>query len=250
MENGNGNEKFQINFSEGMTKAEVILRKGAAVKELEPKAPIKTNLSGVIGVPVEYLTKRVATGQFTQERSHLIVNREKIKLSLVINEDDEYTSGKVDGTLEFHPKFIEFGINTGKVWTPTELGLFFKMNRSFFPDKATNMKLVTDLMNFSATVNNTIERNVKENGDRTDNFAQVVNSNLPASFTLSIPIFKGMKFETLEVETFAKVDGREVAFTLLSPGANQTLEEIRDNAIDEQLKHIKEIAPYIAIIEV
>ena len=244
------NEKLQINLGAGVTKAEVILREGAAVKELEPKAPIKTNLSGVIGVPVEYLAKRVATGQFTQERSHLIVNREKIKLSLVINEDDEYTNGKVDGTLEFHPKFVEFGINTGKIWTPTELGLFFKMNRSFFPDKATNMKLVTDLMNFSATVNNTIERNVKENGDRTDNFAQVVNSNLPASFTLSIPIFKGMKAETLEVETFAKVDGREVAFTLLSPGANQTLEEIRDNAIDEQLKNIREIAPNIAIIEV
>lgn len=35
----------------------------AAIKELEPKAPIKTKLSGVIGAPVEYLTKRVATGQ-------------------------------------------------------------------------------------------------------------------------------------------------------------------------------------------
>lgn len=244
------NEKLQIILGEGVTKAEVILREGQAVKELEPKAPIKTSLSGVIGAPLEYLTKRVTTGQFTQERSHLIVNREDIKLSLVVNEDEEYNRGQVDGTLEFHPKFVEFGINTGKVWTPTELGLFFKMNRAFFPDKSINMKLVTDLMNFSATVNNKIERSVKENGDRTDNFAQVVNSNLPASFVLSVPIFKGMNAETLEVETFAKISGREVAFTLLSPGANQTLEEIRDKAIDNQLEQIKKIAPNIAIIEV
>jgi len=244
------NEKFQINLGQGVEKAEIILREGAAIKELEPKAPIKTNLSGVIGAPLEYLTKRVATGQFTQERSHLIVNREDIKLSLIINEDEEYNRGQVDGTLEYHPKFVEFGINTGKVWTPTELGLFFKMNRAFFPDKGTNMKLVTDLMNFSATVNNKIERSVKENGDRTDNFAQVVNSNLPESFTLNVPIFKGMEAESLEVETFAKVNGREVAFTLLSPGANQTLEEIRDKAIDTQLEQIKTIAPNIAIIEV
>lgn len=244
------NEKLQINLGAGVTKAEVILREGAAVRELEPKAPIKTAISGVIGVPVQYLSKRVATGQFTQERSHLIVNREKIKISLVINEDDEYTRGQVDGTLEFHPKFIEFGINTGKVWTPTELGLFFKMNRAFFPDKATNMKLVTDLTNFSATVNNKIERSARESGDRTDNFVQVVNSNLPASFTLSIPIFKGMEAETLEVETFAKVDGREVTFVLLSPGANQTLEEIRDAAINNELDQVREIAPEIAIIEV
>ena len=243
------NEKLQIVLGGGVTKAEVVIREGQAVKELEPKAPIKVKISGVIGVPVEYLTKRVKTGQFTQERSHLLVNREEIKLSLVINEDNEYERGQVDGTLEFHPKFTEFGINTSKVWTPTELGMFFKMNRAFFPDKATNMKLVTDLMNFSATVNNKIERSVKENGSQTDNFAQVVNSNLPERFTLTIPIFKGMKAETLEVETFAKINGREVAFILLSPGANQTLEEIRDKAIDEQLKQVREIAPDIAIIE-
>jgi len=244
------NKKVVVNLPEGTTQAEVTVREGEAIKVLDPKAPVKTNLSGVIGVPFEYLAKRVTTGQFTQERSHLIVNREEIKLSLVINEDDEYQRGQVDGTLDYHPKFVEFGINTGKAWTPTGLGLFFKMNRAFFPDKSANMKLVTDLMNFSATVNNKIERAVKENGDRTDNFAQEVNSNLPPSFTLNVPIFKGMNAESLEVETFAKVDGREVAFTLLSPGANQTLEEIRDKAIDTQLDQIREIAPNIAIIEV
>jgi hypothetical protein len=59
-----------------------------------------------------------------------------------------------------------------------------------------------------------------------------------------------MPAETLEVETFAKINGREVAFTLFSPGANQTLEEIRDRAIDSQLEQIGEIAPNIVIIEV
>lgn len=242
-------EKLNINFPEGATKAEVIIREGDAVKELEPKAPVKTKLKGVIGVPFEYLLKRVTTGQFTQERSHILVNREDIRLTLIINEHDEYTSGSIEGSLDFHPAFLDFGINTGKVWTPTELGLFFKMNRAFFPDRATNMKLVTDLMNFKATVDNKIERSVKESGDRTDNFAQVVNSNLPASFTLNIPIFKGMQSETLEVETFAQVNGREVAFTLLSPGAKETLEDIRDKVIDHELELIKGIAPDIAIIE-
>jgi hypothetical protein len=151
-------EKINLTLSEGLTTAEVVIREGTAVKLLEPKPPVKTQLSGVVGVPVEYLAKRVTTGQFTQERAHLIVNRKEIKLSLIINEDDEYTRGQVDGTLEFHPKFVEFGINTGMVWTPTELGLFIKMNRAFFSDKSVNMKLVTDLMNFTATVNSSIEK--------------------------------------------------------------------------------------------
>ena len=105
-------------------------------------------------------------------------------------------------------------------------------------------------MNFTATVNNTLERSVKENGDRKDNFTQVVNSNLPESFTLAMPIFKGMQSETLEVETFAQISGREVSFLLLSPGANQALEDIRNKVIDEQIVAIKEVAPNIALIEV
>lgn len=242
-------EKLQVNFAPGMTKAELVLREGTAVKELELKAPVKTSISGTIGTVVEYLKKRVNTGQFTQELSHLIVNREDVSIKLVFNENNEYTRGVVVGKLQIHPKFVEFGINNNKVWSPTELGMFFKMNRAFFADKTENMKLVTTLMNFTATVNNTIERSVKENGNRTDNFAQVVNSNLPESFRLRIPIFKGMQAEDLEVETFAQINGREVAFILLSPGANQTLEDLRDSAIDVQLEAIKEIAPNIAIIE-
>lgn len=115
-------------------------------------------------------------------------------------------NGTIKGTLQFHPKFIEFGINTGKVWSPFDFSMFCKMNRAFFADKNVNMTLVSACKNFTATVNNAIERSIKENGDRTDNFAQVVNSNLPESFTLSIPVFKGGDKENLEVETFAKID--------------------------------------------
>lgn len=244
------NEKLQINFAPGMAKAELVLREGVAPKELDPKAPVKTKLNGVIGAVVEYLTKRINTGQFAQKDCHILVNRENIEITLIINEADEYKRGEIVGKLSYNPKFVEFGINGGKVWTPTELGMFIKMNRAFFADRSENMKLVSCLMNFTADVNNKIDRAVKENGNRTDNFAQVVNSNLPESFTIQMPIFKGMQAETIEVETFAQVNGREVAFVLLSPGAQATLEDLRDKVIDEQLKQIREIAPEIAIIEV
>jgi hypothetical protein len=244
------NEKLQINFAPGMAKAELVLREGVAPKELDPKAPVKTKLNGVIGAVVEYLTKRINTGQFAQKDCHILVNRENIEITLIINEADEYKRGEIVGKLDYNPKFVEFGINGGKIWTPTELGMFIKMNRAFFADRSENMKLVSCLMNFTADVNNKIDRAVKENGNRTDNFAQVVNSNLPESFTIQMPIFKGMQPETIEVETFAQVNGREVAFVLLSPGAQATLEDLRDKVIDEQLKQIREIAPEIAIIEV
>ncbi len=222
----------------------------AKVNELEIKAPLKLDIRGTIGSVAEFLSKRFDQAeQINQKRCHILVDREMITIKLVFNENDEYLTGKVQGTLAEHPKFKEFGINSGKVWTPTELGMFFKMNRAFFTDKTENMNLVTELMNFVATVNNSIERSAKENGDRSDKFQQTVNSNLPKAFTLKIPIFKGTQSETLEVETFASVNGRDVAFILLSPAANQTMEDIRDKVIDEQIEKITEICPDIAIIE-
>ena len=244
------NEKMQINLAPGMTTAEIIVREGAAVKQLEPKAPVKTTLSGVMGSVSEYLMKRIETGQFEQKNCHILVDREKIEITLVINEADEYKRGYVGGKLNYNPKFKEFGINSSKSWTPTELGLFIKMNRAFFADRKTNMDLVSKLMNFTATVNNSIDRAIAENGNRSDCFTQVVNSNLPESFTIQMPIFKGLPAETIEVETFAQVNGREVSFVLLSPGAQATLEDLRNKVIDEELDKIRTIAPEIVIIEV
>lgn len=244
------NEKLQMNFAPGVEKVEAIIREVKEVNELPVKAPVKIAISGTIGAPLEFLKRRMdQPDQINQKRSHILVDREQIMISLVYNENDEYNRGTVSGSLQAHPKFEEFGINTGKVWQPTELGLFFKMNRSFFTSREENMKLVSELMNFTATVNNSIQRSVKETGDRTDNFEQVVNSNLPKSFILSIPIFKGSVPETIEVETFAKVNGREVAFTLLSPAAQATQEGIRDRIIQSQLDEIRGICPDIAIIE-
>ncbi|MDR1222001.1 MAG: hypothetical protein LBL07_03860, partial [Tannerella sp.] len=92
-------KKIAVNFPEGTNFAEMVLREGPAIGLLDPRPPVKTKLSGIISVPAEYLKKRVKAGQFTQERSHLIVNREEIHLSLIINEDDEYLRGQIDGTL-------------------------------------------------------------------------------------------------------------------------------------------------------
>lgn len=243
------NEKMIFNVAQGAN--EVIIREGNAPDMLPIKAQVKTDIHGTIGTVAEYLSKRIDAEQFLQKDCHIIVDREKVSIELVINEADEYKRGNIKGELAFNPSFLKFGINDpSTTWQPAELGLFCKMNRAFFADPKENMTLVTTLMNFKADVNVKMERSLAENGNRTDNFAQVVNSNLPGKFNLKIAIFKGMPAENLEVETFAKIDGREVAFVLLSPGANQTLEDLRNKVIDEELVKIKEIAPEIAIIEV
>lgn len=238
-------EKRVFNLPQGCT--ELIIREGQARKELDEIAPISLKLSGAIQSVSEFLSKR--KDEIAQNQAHIIVNREDVSIKLVVNESRPYYRGEVYGKLEYHPAFVRFGINTGKVWNPTDLALFFKMNRAFFSDRTVNMSLVSTLMNFTATVNQKIERAISEKGDRGDNFTQVVNSNLPESFYIQCPIFKGLPSESIEVETFAQIDGRQVQFVLLSPGAKATLEDIRDKVVDAQLEIIRQITPDIVIIE-
>lgn len=110
-------------------------------------------------------------------------------------------------------------------------------------------ELVTVLKNFKASIDSKVENSRQDNGSRTDNYSQVVNSNLPASFNLIVPIFKGRPAEEIEVEIIADVDGRNIRLSLCSPGAEVIVEEERNKAIDEQLLLIRKLAPDIAIIE-
>ena len=244
------NEKLQINLGDNVSVAEVIIREGVAAQVLDPKAPIKINLSGVIGAPVEFLSKRLSEAdQINPKRCHVIVNREDLTLTLITAEDDGYLTGKVTGSLSLHPKFTEFGINQKRTWEPSELGQFFKMNRAFFPKRDENMKLVSDLKNFSATVNSSMDRQTKENGSMKMSYGQIVNSNLPEAFMLEIPIFKGVAPVTIQVEVYATIDGSDVCLQLFSPSANQIIEEMRDSVISEQIAIIRDLSPEIAIIE-
>lgn len=81
-----------------------------------------------------------------------------------------------------------------------------QMNRAFFKDAQYNMELVTVLKNFKASIDSKVENSRQDNGSRTDNYSQVVNSNLPASFNLIVPISKvalqkRLKWKSLQMWT-------------------------------------------------
>ena len=240
-------EKFQVVLNEGQTVLTVL--EGRAQNILDIKPPIKINLVGTIGSVFEFLQRRFGSEQFDPSRCHVTIDRENVSISLVTNEHDEYTIGNVSGKLEQHPKFVAFGINSGKRWAPNEFGQFCKMNRAFFTDKANNMKLVTLLKNFEASIDSKVEQQKIENGSTKDNESSVVNSNLPANFSLFIPLFKGVPAEEIEVEFDSTVSGGEITFQLCSPGANQSFEDVRDSVIDVEISKIRTIAPNIVIIE-
>ena len=226
---------------------EVVLREGEAPVALDPKEQERVVINGTIDAPLRWLEKRVEL--INQKSTNIIVNRDKMGIALTIDETNYYQT-EIKGILQASKEMQEFGINTDKKWEPIKLSQFFKMHRAFFKDKSENMILVSTLKNFKAKVNQDIERSKEENGSKVDSYSQVVDSNLPKSFKLNIPLFKGFACEEIEVEIYADVDGRDVSLSLVSAGANEAIEEYKNKVIDEQLDDIRQIAPDIVIIEV
>ena len=226
---------------------EVVLREGEAPVALDPKEPERVVINGTIDAPIRWLEKRVEL--INQKATNIIVNRDKMRMALTIDETSYYQT-EINGILQASKEMQEFGINVEKKWEPIKLSKFIKMHRAFFTDKSQNMMLVSTLKNFKAKVNQDIERSKEENGSKVDNYSQVVDSNLPKSFKLNIPLFKGFACEEIEVEIYADVNGRDVSLSLVSAGANEAIEEYKNKVIDVQLDAIRQIAPDIVIVEV
>lgn len=224
----------------------VVIEEGKAPIELDPKEPELVRISGTIDAPLRWLEKRIET--VDQHKAYITVCRDKMLIQLKVDERNFYYT-LIAGSLEASKEMEEFGINTGKTWEPEKLSMFLKMHRAFFKDKTENMTLVSTLKNFKAKIIQDVEQLKEQNGSKTDNFSQVVDSNMPSSFKINIPLFKGFEPEEIEVETYPDIDGRNATLSLISAGANEAVETYKNKVIDDNVKAILEIAPDIVIIE-
>ena len=226
----------------------VVYREGLAGKVLDEKAPVSTDVAGVLSTPLDWLEKRVAT--IDQKKAKILVEREKYTITLIVNESDPYNKATISGTAELSEVFKKFGINDPNAgWVPAKLGQFIRLNRAAFEDKEQCMKLVSALKNFKANAQSQIEKQHDPSGSRAEVYRQTVESNLPKSFTVKIPIFKGPEKTTFDVEVDHYLTDGEVFLQLVSPGAKEISDEWRDTAIDRVLNEIRGIAPDIAILE-
>lgn len=216
------------------------VRQGAA---LPLREPVKIDITGYINSPTSFLKLRVS--EIHQLEAHILVNSDKFTITLVIDETNFY-AGKIEGKLELSEIYKKFGINSGKQWTTSELADFIKMHRSFFQKPSLAASLVTDLKHFKAKVDKEIEQKDDNRGNKKMLYDQVVESNIPDSFTVQLPIFKGQKKQDIKVEVYINASSFECQ--LISPDAQDLIHSLTDGIIEEQLNEIREICPNIVII--
>lgn len=90
--------------------------------------------------------------------------------------------------------------------------------------------------------------NSKRMQDDEQRESQIVESNLPESLKVTVPIFKGMEPMTFEVEV--EVNPTDLSCTLTSPEANDIIRTSRDHIIDDELSRIQEECPELLVVEI
>ena len=240
-ENNALSEQVAKEIMSDQTTREFIIRKGDA---LPVKEPVPVNIMAQIDAPARWLEKRVT--EIDQKQSHVVVCREGFCVSLITDERSAYMD-IVRGKLELSEEMNRLGINNGEYITAFEMADLIKTNRSCFESTTVAMKLVTELRNFKAKVDKEIEASDDKRGNRRILAAQVVESNLPSSFRIVIPVFKGQPKQPIEVEV--EVNPADLSCTLVSPEANDIVRTERDSIIDGVLSRIEAVAPDIVVIE-
>jgi hypothetical protein len=230
----------------GITGNEFTVREGKAPDVYIPKSLM---LTGNIDTPLRYIEKQKASFPVFGGviNANIEVDREEMTIKLYVDPKGQ-SFDSIWGKLAFAEEFTKFGINSGEEQTPNALGEFIKMNRSCLTDRDTAMNLVKVLRSFNAKIAKALEVVKDDRANYNLHKSQAVESNLPETFFLDIPIFKGQPKKKIEVEININAD--TLACSLISPEANDYISEQKNLIIDEQIKKIQEIMPELCIIEV
>ncbi len=232
-------EKFDINVQS--KDGEVVIRHGEAMPLREPN-PI--DIRGTLLTVREYLAKR----NVDFKDSVLYVNKETGFLKLLLNQTSPYYGG-VMGQVFTDSRIQQWHINDDNVnWTTQGLATFMKKHIHHFFDKNEGRKLISDLMQFEGKVEKEIQDHNDQKGNVKYKYAQAVEHNLPGSFWLSIPLFKGQGKQKFEVEII--VDPKDYSCSLISNELYEMADGYIESQIDNELSHIAETYPLLPIVYV
>lgn len=228
----------EMNIEDGK---DMVIRFGDALPLKEPKY---VSIHGTIDAPARWVEKR--KDDIVSADAHILVDRDHMTITLNTDENNFY-SDQIVGTLTLSTEMQEFGINTGEYMSCFDMADRIKQLRTYFETQQDAMKLVTELRNFKAKIDKELELSDDKRGNQKIMRAQTVESNLPKSFNVNMPIFKGTEKRTFEVEV--EINPNDLSCTLVSPDAHDIVVQERDNQMDAVLGRIGDAAPNIVIIE-
>lgn len=183
---------------------EIVFREGEA---LPPVAPKKIVISGDIKTVSSFLSKRKGLGdnrnpglqEVVTERTLVTVDKAALSIKLELDAENEYGT-EVTAKLSYTPELEQFCINKNRLFNREELIKLIRFNKIWFADAEAHDKLLKAYQAFTATVNANIGKTSDTRGNVDNAYKKTVETNVPDSFVLNIPIFKGMDKRRFRVE--------------------------------------------------
>jgi hypothetical protein len=244
----------KVNIISNDQPQELVVREGSAIAV--DGNPNRINITGTLRAPAQFLKDKKAGTDvekmgvavsltltesariYNPRRSHVLVDRHKGSIVLVLNEKDAFED-RVTGVLKMFKDLIDLGINQEKRYSIDALIKVVKRNKFYFADTAQHFSFLLSLTNFNTKLTTEIKHARETNGSRLDMTQKVVNNNEAAPrFKLKMPIFEGYEPVTFEVEVVVDVTDVTASFTLESVDLFELEKSMKNQYIDEQTKEI------------
>lgn len=226
---------------------EVVVREGSAAElpKIYEESPVK--LSGNIDAPLRWLQKRIS--QINPLLCYVEVNRDKLTMTLVVNERNQKFKDSITGSLSLDQAFIRVGINDDRYVTPKELSDRLRKNKAFFDTLQEATDVISKLQNFRARVGKIVDKIDDKRGNKVDHYEHAIQEiNLPKEITFNIPVFKGQPKKVIKVDVEVKAE--DLTVTLFSEDAYTVIDKTRDEAFNHQCAEIEAVLPGLPIIEI
>lgn len=211
--------------------------------------PQKNLLGFSINGTIDAISRFCEIRDFEELDSYVLVNREKMTMTLFIEKSRQYEDPKtIVAELSTTDEFDKWLINSGQYVPCKDLANMIKMNRSDFESIDAAMSLSVELQNIKIKIDKEVEKCDDNRATVKELTAQrVIDSNIPKGFCLILRIFKGQEKVSFNVELYVHPQSFNVA--LISPEANDIIHSTLDGIIDAEIKKIKELKPRLVIIE-
>jgi len=175
--------KINITVADGVQ--EIVIREGRALDQIQSKQVV---LVGDISTPSEYYRTRPHT--VDPDKAVVIYNRKNCSIELQCDAANPL-GAIVKGSLEKSDEIKDFGINSQKTFSQTELVKLIRFNKRFFADRDEVETFLTKLVAFKFASTIDSANNVKDNrGNHSNSFAKKVESDIPTSIKFAMPLFK------------------------------------------------------------
>ena len=233
-------ENIEIHTAAGIT--ELVIREGKALELFNPSS---VEITGTIDAPLRFIKNRLGEIK-PHKKCNIRVSTETGKIILSVDETNPF-GAIIEGQLIINSDIHNFRINDGKYVQPEELAIILRNRKHLFQTPDNFINTFVGLRSFTAKVNQELAAIRSDTGNYETKKIQAVEHNIPRSFRLTLPLFKGMPKVELEVEIL--VD-KNLNVTMYSSDLISKEAELRELYMEYQVKAIQEIAPEIVIIYV